>query len=527
MLPDAALRDGYPVLLGYQQRWAAEAAPIAIMEKSRRIGLSWGDAGERAIYAGTAGAAGGNVMYMSYALDMTETYIDDCAAWSRWYQHAVSDVLRETIVSGDEQYQRHRLRYDSGHQITALTSRPRTLRSRGKPGDIIVIDEAAYCDDMDALLKAATAATMWGGRVRIVSTHNGDGSPFQDLVNDVRSGRVRNSVVHRVTLDDAIADGLARRVCSIRGDRWTPEYADEWQAECEGLYRDRDEMLEELHCVPMRGGGRWLHRVLVESRMYDAPLIRLSGDAELNALSEPRRREVIDEWLGDEAAPLLAALDRARSHVMGMDFARRGDMSVIAPLEIGATLRRTCPFVLEMHDVPHEQQAQAVAYVCDRLPRFGGAAMDASGIGSYVAEKTADRYGVLIEQVIPSLQWYRERCPPYKAALEDDRIAIPRHADVLDDHRAFEVIDGVPRLPQRKTDKGGRRHGDAAIALILAWQASESEVGPYAYLPVRPGRDLDDVADFDRGRGRGRDDEAIESGWGAIAGWRGDVRGVM
>lgn len=525
MLPEAALRDGYPVLLGYQQRWAAESAPIAIMEKSRRIGLSWGDAGERAIYAGTAGDAGGRVMYMSYALDMTETYIDDCAKWSRWYQHAVSDVLSETIISDEEQYQRFRLRYDSGHQITALTSRPRVLRSRGQPGDVVVIDEAAYCDDLDALLKAATAVTMWGGRVRIVSTHNGDDSAFQGLVNDVRSGRVRDSVVHRVTLDDAIADGLARRVCSVSGDEWTAEYADRWREGCEALYRDRDEMLEELYCVPLRGGGRWLSRVLVESRMVEAPVLRFEGDAEFNALSEPRRREVVDEWLGDEATTPLAALDRSRRHVMGMDFARSGDMSVVAPLEVGATLRRTCPFLLEMHNVPHEQQAQAVAHVCDRLPRFSGGAMDASGNGSYVAEKTADRYGSLIEQVMPSVQWYRERCPPYKAAFEDDRIAIPRHDDVLDDHRAWLVIDGVPRLPKGKTDQAGRRHGDAAMALILAWQASEMDVGPYAYVPVRPGRDLDDV--LDRDRGRGRDDDTIEPGWGAFAGWRGGVRGVM
>ena len=520
-----AFDDGLPVLLDYQQRWAAEPAEIAVVEKSRRIGLSWGDAAERAIYAGTEGGAGGNVTYMSYNKDMTELYIGDCADWARRYQQAVSDVLDETIVSGDEQYQRFRIRFDAGHQIVALASNPRVLRSRGKPGDIAVIDEAAFCDDLDALLKAATAITMWGGRVRIVSTHNGDESAFNQLVNEVRAGRPPDYVVHRVTLDDAIAQGLARRICTVRGERYGPDYDDAFRARVRARYRDRDEMLEELYCVPMRGGGRWLSRVLVESRMAPAPIVRFEGDAEFNALSEPRRREVVEEWLGDEAAPALATLDRSRRHVMGMDFARSGDMSVVAPLEVGATLRRTCPFLVEMHNVPHEQQAQAVAYVCDRLPRFGGGAMDASGNGSYVAEKTEDRYGTLIEKVMPSIQWYRERCPPYKAALEDDRITLPRHDDVLDDHRAFMVLDGVPRLPKGKTDTKGRRHGDAAMALILAWQASTMDAGPYEYIPVRPGRDLDDVLD-EHGPGRWRDDE-IEPGWGAFAPHRGGVRGVM
>jgi len=64
--------------------------------------------------------------------------------------------------------------------IVALSSRPSNLR--GKQGNI-VIDEAAFHDNLPALLKAALAIMMWGGRIRVISTHNGADNPFADLVS--------------------------------------------------------------------------------------------------------------------------------------------------------------------------------------------------------------------------------------------------------------------------------------------------------------------------------------------------------
>jgi hypothetical protein len=41
--------------------------------------------------------------------------------------------------------------------------------------------------------------TMWGGQIRIISTHDGADNPFAELINDVRAGRYDYSL-HRVTL---------------------------------------------------------------------------------------------------------------------------------------------------------------------------------------------------------------------------------------------------------------------------------------------------------------------------------------
>ena len=123
----------------------------------------------------------------------------------------------------------------------------------------------------------------------------------------------------------------------------------------------------------------------------------------------------------------------------------------------------------------------------DRLPRFAAGKLDATGNGAYLAEVAAQRYGHnRIEQVKFSEGWYRDNMPPWKAAFEDATILIPRDADVISDHRAVKLVRGIAQLP--KGDSGGKakRHGDSAIANVLANAASRAEVMEYAYEPAQP-----------------------------------------
>ena len=74
-----------------------------------------------------------------------------------------------------------------------------------------------------------------------------------------------------------------------------------------------------------------------------------------------------------------------------------------------------------------------------------------------------------------------------KAALEDGNLSqLPRDQDVLDDLRAIEVIAGIPKLSDTaRTKKDGKqRHGDAAIAIALAWFSASQDGGVIEYTPV-------------------------------------------
>ena len=469
------------ILLGYQVRWNDDDAPVALIEKSRRIGLSYGEAAGSVLHA--AAQNGANVYYISYEKEMTQGFIKDCASWARAFGAAASEINEAIIEDEKKQIFTYSIRFPSGHEIKAFSSNPRNLRSKGRPGERLVIDEAAFVDDLPELLKSAMAMTMWGGKVRIISTHNGDENPFNELINDIRAGKYDGEFsLHRVTLDDAIEDGLYRRICEVTNQEWSEEGEKAWREGVIKRYRPNED--EELFCIPSRGGGTYLPRAMVEKCMVEAPVLRFEGSASFNEASEPTRRAEMDEWIEEHLLPVLATLNPLRRHVYGMDFARSGHLSVIAPMEIGIDLRKRVPFLVEMRNVPHKQQEQVLFAIVKRLPRFSGGAMDAGGNGSAIAEAAVDEFGSLVEGIHFSESWYRDNMPKFKRGFEDEEFIIPKDDDVLEDHRSIRMVRGVPRVPEVKTEKGagkknkGKRHGDSAIAICLADYASRQDTLP-------------------------------------------------
>ncbi|MFT0531613.1 hypothetical protein ACMHYJ_02090 [Castellaniella hirudinis] len=481
------------VLMGYQQRWSVDDSPLKVMEKSRRTGITWGEASDNVLTAASNVSAGGmNVYYIAYNQDMTIEYIQACAMWARAFNYAageIEDGFWDGEAEADKNIRTFTIKFPgSGFRIVALSSRPSNLR--GRQG-LIVIDEAAFHEQLDELLKAALAMLIWGGRVHVISTHNGVDNPFNVLVDDIRSNRRRGSV-HRVTFQEAVADGLYRRVCLRRGIDWTSEGEKAWMDDVYAFYGAG--AAEELDCIPANSGGAWLSRALIESRMSaDTPVLRWECAAGFELLADHIRGAECRDWLEAQMAPLLVGLPRDAISFDGEDFGRSGDLSVHVPLIQHHNLVRRVPFTVELRNVPFRQQEQVAFYLLDRLPRFTGGAFDARGNGQYLAEVAMQRYGASrIQQVMLTESWYREHMPPVKAALEDGTLdGLPKDADVLADLRAVQVIKGVPRIPDTRTtgEDKGKRHGDAAVAVALAYFASrELNKGPVRVASSRPRR---------------------------------------
>jgi phage FluMu gp28-like protein len=167
--PSAIHTVARDVLLPYQVRWIADDAAVKVAEKSRRVGITWAEAADAALSA--AATAGMDTWYLGYNRDMAREFVETAAAWARQFNKAAHAI--EEVVLDDERRDllAYRIRFASGHKIVALSSRPSNLR--GKQGRA-VIDEAAFHDNLPELMKAALAFTMWGGLVRVISTHNGE-----------------------------------------------------------------------------------------------------------------------------------------------------------------------------------------------------------------------------------------------------------------------------------------------------------------------------------------------------------------
>lgn len=479
-LDDIPHSDTPAALLPYQQRWIADDAPLKIAEKSRRIGLTWAEAADNVLIASSE--SGSNVFYISATQDMAIEYVEACAMWARHFDMAASEIEEGLFLDGEGKDAKAIKTYKidfpkSGKRVVALSSRPANLR--GKQG-VVVVDEAAFAPDLAGLLKAAMAMLMWGDKVRIISTHNGDDNPFNELINEVRAGK-RGGSVHRISFAEAVADGLFRRVCLRRGVAWAQAAEAAWVAGVRKFYGD--DAAEELDVIPAQGGGAFLPLALIEARMRPGvDIVRMRWPADFALVPEPTRAREVAQWCQEHLMPPLAALDPERVHGYGQDFARVGDLTVIVVLEEGRDTVKRVRLVVELARCPYKQQEQILNFVVDRLPRLRRGAHDANGNGGQIAEHAADRYGhARIEQVHLTERFYMEQMPKLKAHLEDATLdSLPLDDQCRDDLRAIKKINGVPKIPKAKTQTGDgprlQRHGDFAVALFLADYAMHADV---------------------------------------------------
>lgn len=472
-----------PVFLGYQQRWFEDQSPIMIAEKSRRTGLTWAEAGRNVINgAKPRSRRGCNTFYVGSKQEMALEYIAACALFAKAFnQLAEADVYEQTFwdEGKKEEILAYMIRFpNSGFKIQALSSRPSNLR--GLQGDV-VIDEAAFHESLEELLKAALALTMWGNKVRLISTHNGVDNAFNTYIQDAREGR-KDYSVHRITLDDAIAEGLYKRICYVTGDTWSPEAEQQWRAKLYKNAPNPESAAEEYGCVPKKSGGAYLSRVLIEAAMvadHSIRIFRYNAPDGFESWPPHMREAEVEQWCIENLLPELARLNLTDRHVLGEDFARRGDLTVFTPLAIAPSLRKRVPFVVELRNLTYEQQRQVLFYIMDRLPRLTGAAFDATANGGYLAEQAALKYGAsLVDQVNLSQAWYALWMPKLKGELEAFNLQVPRHQTTLDDLLHIKVVNGIPLIDKGRQkdldaqDGKGKRHGDFAVSLAMAVRAS-------------------------------------------------------
>ena len=502
-LPDALTRgadipddldpfaDG--ILMEHQKEWLEDQSDLKLAEKGRRTGITFAEALDDTLIAAASRSAGGsNVFYIGDTKDKGREFIGYVAHFAKVVAgelHQIEEFLfkdeREDGTSKD--ISAFRVTFASGFRVEALSSNPANIR--GLQG-IVVIDEAAYHRDVREVIDAVNALLIWGGKVRVISTHNGVLNAFNELIREAKAGK-NPFKVHFMPFGKAVENGLFKRVCKMKGKPWSQEAQDDWEALIRGSYGVRTSaMQQELDAIPAEAEGAALSRIQIEARMEDGiPFHRWSQKDDFrNAPDHIRKADALD-WCIKTLKPVLTSLNPDRRHFMGEDFARSGDATDIVILEEGVDLVRRQRLIVELRNIPFDQQRDILFYICDRIPRFSKGALDKGGNGAYLAEKAALRYGDKIIEVSFSQEWYRQEMPPYIEAFGDATIVLCRHADVLQDHQSLQFVDGIIRVPRDfrfKGSDGFDRHGDSAVAGALAWYASRQEVEEFGYEGADP-----------------------------------------
>lgn len=479
------------ILMDHQLDWVEDKADLKLCEKGRRTGITFAEALDDVTIAAAARSAGGDdVWYIGDTKDKGREFVETCA---RFAKHVAKELLTvEEFLFEDVQadgssrdIQAWRIVFASGYRISALSSNPASIR--GLQG-VVVIDEAAFHRNVNAVIDACKALLIWGGRIRIISTHNRAKNAFNVLVQECRAGKFPFSL-HHVTFDDAVANGLYERVCLMRG--WTPSIDGKrsWYGKVRGSYGTRTAVMrEELDAIARESEGRALSIVVIEACMRDGYSVLRWTPPKDDFVDWPEeaRRLVVQAWLELKVGPLLKALPGRRTF-FGQDFAMKRDRSVMAFGYTAENLDRHVPLILELARCPYDQQKQVLFWCVSRLRGFGGGIMDANGSGAALAQEARQRFGgERIVELMVNDGWYREHVPPFIDAFEGQEIVFPRDAAVRDDLGELASIDGVIKIPRAarrpvEGEEDGKRHGDAAIALLNFYTASRSDFPEIAF----------------------------------------------
>ena len=438
------------LLLRYQRRTNENlfaGTALLVIEKSRRIGLTWGLAAYAVLKAAAQPSAGGmNAWYMGYDQEMAREFIDACAMWARAFGIAAEAIDTE-LFDGDEKNAigAFRIRFASGFKIVALPSVPRALR--GKQG-LVIIDEAAFHKDLAEVLKAALALLMWGGQVVVVSTHDGVDNPFNQLCDEVRAGR-RKGEVMTITFADAIADGLYDRIAlmaRLKGREIAP--LAEWEADIRATYGDA--AAEELDCIPAAGSGS------------------LIKPADLTACEHPEagRPELYGGGL----------------YIPGRDVARRRDGQITWGFELVGDVM----WLRDRREEVGRTFAEEDAYF-DQLfatRRVLQAGIDQTGMGEKVVEDAIARHGNRVVGFLLTGPTRLDIGLSLAMRFERGKIRVPHdpviRADLLAIKKVATAGGGVRLVNDDKV------HADRFWAAGIASRLGDFPPSEYAYHAVRP-----------------------------------------
>jgi len=429
--------------LPYQKKWITEQSQFVICEKSRRVGITYAEAYRVTRDLATKNIRNNKVWFSSADLSAAEEFIDYVAFFAK-YLNTAAKYIGEVVIDKDDDITAHRITFANGCECNAISSNPTRFRSKG--GDVI-LDEFAHHRDQEKMFTASKPSAMWGNRVRIISTHNGDDSFFNHLITEVKKGNegsMKNWAHFKITIDDAIKDGLVDKIVGHKATK--EEIKNFLEDSFSGMTQEAID--EEFYCIPRSSSS---------SHLLPYELI-----------NPIERDNILDVTLNNITGDLY----------VGMDIGRKNNPTVIWVLEKLGELYYTRKIV-PLKNVPYSEQRKFL-YEILLHKNFRRACIDATGIGNQLAEEAQDKFGSLrVEAIIFTPKVKEELATNTYINVESKKVLIPRDKIIREDLysvRAVTTTANNVRYEAEQTKDGG--HADYFFALALALHAAKSYSGP-------------------------------------------------
>jgi len=439
--------------LPYQDKWIADRAIMKIMEKSRRIGISYGTSYEL-VREHSRKESNLDTWYSSRDEATARLNIADCTTFARALDRGAED-LGEQVIDANEHHSAFSLRFSNATNIHSVASNPDVFA--GKGGNV-VLDEMGLRRDPRAVFAIAAPSTDWGGSMKIISTHRGTHNYFNELIQGImHKGNPKNFSHHRVTLQDALDQNFLWKIQTKLREEDPRMQMDE--AEYFDYIRNRapdtETFLQEYMCQPSDDNAAFLSYDLITACEYE--------------LAEP--------WeipLHDILNPLYVGVDVGREH----------DLTVIWVYEkVGGVFftRKVITMQGETFDAQEHELYQILA-----LPGVRRCCIDNTGLGRQFAERAQKRFGPYkVEPVNFTGPVKEELAYPMRAAFEDHTIRIPQSEKIRADLRAIKKETTAAGNIRFTADRGKNGHSDRFWAAALGIHAGKRSGTIGAIHPAR------------------------------------------
>ena len=445
------------ILLPYQKVWGEDPSRFKAGVWSRQTGKDFSSA-EEIVRDSMARKRNAWLIAAPSERQSLET-LAKCREWAEAYKLAIDDAFEtregdhnQTLLKASE------IIFSNGSRIVAVPGRPDTVR--GFSANVLMTEFGFFEDDeatWRAILPSITNPLRGGEkRMRVISTPNGKSGRFFKIVDEnllnPKEGRKTKWAVHRVTIHDAVRQGLPIDIEQLR----------------EGM-DDAEGFSQEYECEFLDTSS-----VLLP---YDLIGLAESIDAS----------EVIpaDFWKGTDGGAV----------VCGIDFGRTNDPTICWTLQrvgdIWVTREVLC---LRSMSSPEQQEILRT-----RIARAGRCCYDYTGpgigLGDYLVKEPglgrwdpeAHLFGK-IELCTFTSGFKREIFPKLRRSFEaPTKLRIPISIEIREDLHAMQQIirNAEYNYAAPRTALG---HSDRCTALALAIRASSSSSGPFAFQPMERDR---------------------------------------
>lgn len=475
-IPD---RDTF--LLPYQARWVNDQSLIRLMEKSRRIGISYATAYDQVRRHSVEGY--GVDTWFSSRDDLTaKEFIIYCQKFAKVLKQAANAFDEDVLLEDGKAATASILRFANHTRINSVASNPDVFA--GKGGNV-GLDEFALRSDPRAVYDIASPTIDWGGRLSIISTHRGAGNFFNKLISDERSDnkdKHRGISLHRVTLTTALEEGFLWKLQTKLPEsdpRMQMDEADYWNYQ-RSRVSSEERFLQEYECQPEDEDSVYLPYDLIDgSLMIGSNNLVQHTETTVDFRGKKGAiRYLLPAGLAPSELPrYLEKISRKGASIYhGKDVARKGDLSVDWFCEKRDGLMVTLA-VIEFDRVQYSRQEDELYPL---LPFVRRSCIDNTGLGGQFAERAEQKFSHRVEGHTFSAKFKEELAPPVRSAFEDRSLRVPDDDKCINDFRMIrkETVGDKIRFVAEDADGEGDSHADRFWALALCLLAAKSAARP-------------------------------------------------